>query len=223
MTANVDGCFLDREALGQAIRGQRRAFGVNDFGSGYPIGITQQGLCDYLNQLFDAEINVKKLSRIETGQQEPSFSLIVQIAIVLGGPWWRATLCDFVEASLPGNYSEAVSDADAGGSSITKVVNALASATIDDETDSWRKRSERATELSAQISGALNELVGMLGDMNTALSNPRHAVMRRYSTETEFESLRIEEEIRNRMASGITATPAPTSGAVAIDEPQGKE
>lgn len=206
MSANVNGCFLDRKALGQAIKKQRKLFAERPpHVWSYPNGFTQQDLCDRLNSFMDAQINVKTLSRIETGKQEPSFSLIVQIAFLLGGGYWRATLCEMVEESIVGDpeTDKFAWMKDIGDSSM-----------IRDGENRAAERVEKYFELEAQMRESMEQMGAMLLEMNEALSDPHSAVMRqRPSNDELFSRLRQRRE----------ATPAPPQGAVAIDEPEGKE
>lgn len=207
MSANVNGCFLDRKALGQAIKKQRKLYSERPHNARrFPNGFTQQDLCDFLNTLMDAQINVKTLSRIETGKQEPSLSQIVQIAFVLGGAYWRATLCEMVEESIVG---------DPETDQFAWMKNIGDSSMLRDNEERATERLEEFFELQLQMEESVNhvddcmERLSLLFiEMNRVLSDPHNALMMKRSP--------INEPQRE-------ATPAPTPGAVAIDEPEGKE
>lgn len=159
MSEPTDGCFLDREEIGKVIKRLRRRYG-EVMREKYPNGFTQQDLCDLLNNAFDAQINVKKLSRIEAGKQEPSLSLAVQIAVTLGLGYWRGALCEMAAQSLP------------DGSLISKVSK--------DSTDVILRHAE-ADELAYlsmyfdyedQVTEAMRNIQSLVGYMGMLLAEP---------------------------------------------------
>lgn len=185
MGANVNGCFLDREALGQAIKKQRKLYAEMPHNARrFPNGFTQQDLCDFMNTLMDAQINVKTLSRIETGKQEPSLSQIVQIAFILGGAYWRATLCEMVEEAIIGDPE---TDQFAWMKNIgdSSMLNA-------NEMDSTA-RLEEFVELQLQMEESVNHVDAcmerlslMFAEMNRALSDPHNALMKKRSQDSQL-------------------------------------
>ena len=85
------GTDLNMKRLGEQIKLARMNY----------TGMTQEELCAEF-ELRGIPLNVKKLSRIESGKQEPSFSFVVQFALIAGsgGLSWQVVLQNIVEGSL---------------------------------------------------------------------------------------------------------------------------
>lgn len=87
---------LSREAIGREIKRLRKAKG-DAAGGKY----TQEDLCRDMGLFFDAPLNVKTLSKFETGRQEPTLTQAVQMAFILSEKLdWRGTLAAIAGAGL---------------------------------------------------------------------------------------------------------------------------
>ena len=87
---------LSREAIGREIKRLRKAKG-DAAGGKY----TQEDLCRDMDLFFDAPLNVKTLSKFETGRQEPTLTQAVQMAFILSEKLdWRGTLAAIAGAGL---------------------------------------------------------------------------------------------------------------------------
>lgn len=87
---------LSREAMGREIKRLRKEKGAAAGGK-----YTQEDLCRDMGLFFDAPLNVKTLSKFETGRQEPTLTQAVQMAFLLSESQdWRGTLSAIAGAGL---------------------------------------------------------------------------------------------------------------------------
>lgn len=216
---------LSQEGIGKEIKRQRRLHGER-IGSNY----TQKNLCEDFRSRFDVSLDVNSLSRMERGQQEPSLSQAIQMSLIMcQGCDWKSTLIDIASAGIRNDLAHMD-----GLSAGMELLGSLSS-----YYDECMKLSELLFELitvaredgwiSAQSeeNRAFLEEVGVInhGRSVTEILNEIFTVMdTRKPVVTESMAHRLSsnpsivEQIR-----GALATPAPPQGAVAIDEPQGKE
>lgn len=89
---------LEKWVIGQKIA---RARNDKNGGSGRHGEYTQEDFCNELQDKFGVDIDVRKLSRIETGKQEPTLSLLVQMAMILDGKDWTWFITCLLEDALP--------------------------------------------------------------------------------------------------------------------------
>lgn len=225
------GSDLNKTQLGRAIAAARvRA----DF--------TQRRLCDELKELTGIEMATSKLCKIEKGGQAPDLNTLTAISIVLGQEKWRQVISGFIDASLSENmlklsmsyemdisfrdnmlFIEAAKQAIDGKLSTSRL-NSL----YEEKLAENRSRGEAIASLLDGISSERREYPEAFVAATTRADKSIQSIISTFARYQILDALREDESFFRAVVDEVEhlntqATPAPPQGAVAIDEPQGKE
>lgn len=216
---------LSKEGIGKEIKRQRRLHGER-IGSNY----TQKNLCDDFRSYFDVSLDVNSLSRMERGQQEPSLSQAIQMSLIMCQERdWKSTLIDIASAGIRNDlaYMDGLSAGMELLGSLSnyydehlKLIVLLVDLITAARDEGWLSAQSEDDRAFLDEAGVINHDRGVteiLNEIFTVMDTRKPVV-----TESMAHRLSSNPSIVERINAAL-ATPAPPQGAVAIDEPQGKE